>query len=268
MNNLILSFLNQKKSFMVCRLGATEAKAILYPNFPKFLKSITKKIIFNRMFTWSGFFPVSEKSITKFSNLYRKELLNTDILVSWRIEEKLIHEASSISNKIKLKELEPYYSANPWTKFLENKKVLIIHPFIDTILSQYNFREKIFENKDILPKFDIETVKAVQSLSGEDRRFKDWFYALDFMKDEISNKKFDIALIGCGAYGLPLAGHVKRLGKIGIHMGGCLQLLFGIKGKRWDNNPSVNKFYNDNWVRPSNNDMPKNYLKVENGCYW
>ena len=55
---------------------------------------------------------------------------------------------------------------------LENKKVLIIHPFIDTILSQYNFREKIFENKDILPKFDIETVKAVQSLSGEDRDLK------------------------------------------------------------------------------------------------
>ena len=83
------------------------------------------------------------------------------------------------------------------------------------------------------------------------------------MKDEISNKKFDIALIGCGAYGLPLAGHVKRLGKIGIHMGGCLQLLFGIKGKRWDNNPSVNKFYNDNWVRPSNNDIPKLFKSRE-----
>ena len=102
---------------MVCRLGATEAKAILYPNFPKFLKSITKKIIFNRMFTWSGFFSRERKKYNKISNLYRKELLNTDILVSWRIEEKLIHEASSISNKIKLKELEPYYSANPWTKF-------------------------------------------------------------------------------------------------------------------------------------------------------
>ena len=88
------------------------------------------------------------------------------------------------------------------------------------------------------------------------------------MKDEIAKKDFDIALIGCGAYGLPLASHVKRLGKIGIHMGGCLQLLFGIKGQRWDSIKKINKFYNDSWVRPLEADKPKNYLKVENGCYW
>ena len=108
----------------------------------------------------------------------------------------------------------------------------------------------------------------MQSLSGEDNRFKNWFESLEYMKDEIAKKDFDIALIGCGAYGLPLASHVKRLGKIGIHMGGCLQLLFGIKGKRWDKDPKISKFYNDSWIRPMEVDKPKNYLKVEDGCYW
>lgn len=45
---------------------------------------------------------------------------------------------------------------------------------------------------------------------------------------------YDIVLLGCGAYGFPLAAYAKRRGKQAIHMGGSLQLLFGIKGKRWE----------------------------------
>lgn len=51
------------------------------------------------------------------------------------------------------------------------------------------------------------------------------------MQDEISKEDYDICLIGCGAYGFSLAAYVKRCGKQAIHMGGALQLLFGIKGK-------------------------------------
>jgi hypothetical protein len=37
---------------------------------------------------------------------------------------------------------------------------------------------------------------------------------------DIDCLEFDVALIGAGAYGLPLAACVKRLGKKAIHMGG------------------------------------------------
>ena len=262
--NILYEYLKNKNSYMVARLGATESKAVIYPKIPKFLKPLVKNIIFKRMYIWSGFFPVNEENIKKFSILYKNELDNTDILASWRIEEKLIPEIKKIKNIINLRDLEAYYSNDPWTKLLYDKKVLIVHPFSETIIKQYKNREKIFTNQYILPKFQIDTVKAVQSLSGEDKRFKSWFDALDYMKNEMSKKTFDIALIGCGAYGLPLAGHAKRLGKIGIHLGGSLQLLFGIKGKRWDNDPQVNKFYNDYWVRPSESDKPKNYISYCN----
>ena len=119
---MIAQILRLKKNFMVGRLGATEAKAVLYPSLPKVLKYLTKKIIFKRMFVWSGFFPVNDENIIKFSNLYRSALNDTDILASWRIEEKFISEAYKIKLKIKLKELEPYYSNNPWTKLLKKKK--------------------------------------------------------------------------------------------------------------------------------------------------
>ena len=45
---------------------------------------------------------------------------------------------------------------------------------------------------------------------------------------------FDVAIIGCGAYGFPLAAKLKQAGKQAIHLAGATQLLFGIKGKRWE----------------------------------
>ena len=46
---------------------------------------------------------------------------------------------------------------------------------------------------------------------------------------------------------------------------------FGIKGKRWEENTAfayVQKFFNDAWVYPSDEDKPKAADKVEGGCYW
>lgn len=267
---MIEDLIKHNKPIMIARLGATEAKAVIYPKLNWFLKKIFKKIIFERMFKWSGFFPVNEEAIKKFSNLYRDDLKLIDILASWRIEEKFISEVKNIKKKINLQELEPYLNKNPWTNALKGKKVLVIHPFAKTIQIQYLKRKKIFSDQNILPNFELTTIKAIQSLSGENKNYSSWFDALNFLKNEIDKKQkeFDIALIGCGAYGLPLAAHVKRIGKIGIHMGGCLQILFGIKGKRWDNHKIISNLYNVNWVRPSDEDKPLSYKKVEDGCYW
>lgn len=93
------------------------------------------------------------------------------------------------------------------------------------------------------------------------------------MKDEIDHQDYNICLIGAGAYGFPLAAHVKRQGKKAVHLGGSLQLLFGIIGKRWEN-PNYNKHYdyaaliNEYWVRPGAKFQPKNSKKVEEACYW
>lgn len=267
---MIENLIKKNKPLMITRLGATESKAVIYPNLPWVLKKVFKKIIFERMFKWSGFFPVNDETIYSFSKIYKQDLKLTDLLASWRLEEKFISEVSNIKNKIKLDQLEPYLNKNPWTKVLVGKKILVIHPFAKTIQSQYLKREKIFSDQNVLPKFELITIKAIQSLSGESKDYSSWFDALNFLKNEIDKKQkeFDIALIGCGAYGLPLAAHVKRLGKIGIHMGGCLQILFGIKGKRWDDHKIISNFYNSNWVRPSEEDKPFYYKKVEDGCYW
>lgn len=158
----------------------------------------------------------------------------------------------------------------PWTRALKGKKVLVIHPFAQTIEKQYAKREYLFpSNPDILPEFELHTIKAVQTIAGRsDERFATWFDALDWMKSEVDKVDFDVALIGCGAYGFPLASYCKNIGKIAVHIGGDLQMLFGILGARWEKYEITKRLVNEYWVRPSENETPKSANVVEDGCYW
>jgi hypothetical protein len=93
------------------------------------------------------------------------------------------------------------------------------------------------------------------------------------MKTKIDNEEYDICLIGCGAYGFHLAAHVKRKGKKAVHIGGSLQLLFGIRGNRWEDENyndvyNYSKLMNKYWVKPNDNEKPIGSDNVEGSCYW
>ena len=116
----------------------------------------------------------------------------------------------------------PWLFKNPWTKWLRGKKVLVVHPFVESISHQYdNNRARLFDNPDVLPEFESLTcIKAVQTQAGEKCQFVDWFEALDYMKGQIDKCDYDVDIIGCGAYGMSLAAHVKRQGKVSLHRAG------------------------------------------------
>ena len=52
-----------------------------------------------------------------------------------------------------------------------------------------------------------------------------------------------------------------------VYVGGGLQLLFGIKGKRWDTDEYPH-MYNEHWVYASTADKPAGFKMVEGGAYW
>lgn len=284
-SQLIYSKLISDKPCMIARFGSTELSALvnyLGVNTPKhsYIKYIQgkqpewwwSKNIMNQMQQWSGFFPPTPENMQKFGDLMIKDIPMVDILGSWIPQEKLFKEELKQVISVNLELLNPYWSNTPWTKALAGKKILVIHPFAETIKRQYARRKLLFKNPDILPPFELKTIKAVQSLGGTNR-FKNWFDALQWMKNEMDKTDYDICLIGCGAYGFPLAAHAKRQGKKAVHIGGSLQLLFGIRGARWEN-PHYNETYNyatlmnEYWVKPDENEKPKNAQQVEGACYW
>ena len=135
-----------------------------------------------------------------------------------------------------MRALEPFPYDEPWTMALRGKKVLVVHPFAELIESQYRNRHAIFPEKKILPDCELMTVKAVQS-SGKTypEGVNDWFEALDILYNRCMKKDFEVALVSCGSYAVPLAARLKHAGgKKVIVPGGMMQLMFGIKGARWE----------------------------------
>lgn len=269
-NRQIFNMLNGSDPCMIARIGTTECGTI----DAYIRKSLGLKVDYNHhiglLCRDSGFFPADEAKGDCFCELYIDSFQQIDLIGTFggHKEDYLIDKYMPNVSVMQYTALEPYYFQKPWTQALRNKKVLVIHPFSETIESQYKKRESLFENKEVLPEFELHTIKAVQSVAGTNTNFNDWFEALDYMKKQIAQMDFDIAIIGCGAYGLPLASYVKSLGKKSILTAGATQILFGIKGKRWNDHPVISKFYNEFWVVPTAADRPVNAEKVEGGCYW
>lgn len=291
-SDIIYQQLESDAPCMIARYGSVEILCVNnYLGIKKYEHNIWKYITDKSpQFWWNnvgiqnmqnnaGFFPLTEQNLERFGELMIEDSKQVDILGSWRLEERRLVDANTVK-AVQLLLLEPFHTKTPWTRALKEKKVLVVHPFAKTIQQQYKQRRTLlFKNPDILPKFQLGTFQAVQSIGGQSF-FNTWFDALQYMKDEIDKQDYDIALIGCGVYGFPLAAHIKRSGKKAIHLGGALQLLFGIKGKRWTNPtygmkslPFITENYYNNlmnefWTSPAKTEKPLNANNVEGACYW
>lgn len=155
----------------------------------------------------------------------------------------------------------------PWTLALASKNVLVVHPFSETIRSQVAKRDQITGVKEFLPKFDLQTELPPVTFAGVGST-RPWLSHYRELEQSVALKNFDVALVGAGAYGLPLAAAIKRSGRQAIHLGGSLQLLFGISGRRWDGHPLLEGVADNTWIRPSTNETPKGASLVEGGTYW
>lgn len=255
--------------FMVGRFGSIELMTVAKELF---LINYHKEQDLDVLCNNAGFFPNSLDLLDEFKCQMLDSMKMSDIQGIWYLPfEDYFLSSSYLSPKYVCegRYLEPWFSNKPWTRALKGKKVLVIHPFVNTIRTQYERRQLLFDNDLYLPEFKLVTLKSVQTIAGtKDDRFETWFDALQYMYNESIKIDFDIAIIGCGAYGYPLAAKLKKFGKQAIHLGGVTQILFGIKGKRWDNNPLGQKLYNEFWVRPNEEDIPLHSERVENACYW
>lgn len=277
-NDYIADLILSGKPFFVGRFGNTELSIVTSVLRNRIVGRTPENDArleewFYRSRDVSGIFPSDLRIAEPFTDVILESCTQLDLLAMWHIhmEDYVIEEYAPQVKLTYLLRLEPWLAQNPWSAALKGKKVLIIHPFEDTIQSQYKKRNLLFPGTDVLPEFELKTLKAVQTVAGmEDDRFSNWFEALDYMYQEAMKIDFDIAIIGCGAYGMPLGAKIKQAGKQAIHLGGATQLLFGIKGKRWEENyPSkIATCFNDAWVYPADSERPAKAASVENACYW
>jgi len=288
-DRIIVEAIKLKNPLLIGRLGGTEARFI--GEYLKIKKSkFPSRLLFRYKPRWkrrsfeinnnAGFYFRDISDVDRFFRLYDNALRDTDILGAWGTAFSWIESnyVGFIKKFIPVPMTAPWISTYsedpeevPWADSLSGKTVLVISPFTETILLQHSKIKQVFPSKNY-PSFSLKLIKSPQTIGYDSRSEPNWFNRLKDIEQLMLKEEFDIALIAAGAYSYPLAYFAKKMGKIGIHAGGGLQLFFGIMGKRWEKdwgsgNP-LEKHWNENWTRPSADEKPANADNVEDACYW
>jgi hypothetical protein len=269
----VVKLISRNEPLLIARLGSVELSCLrFYLEKRNGSRGYTRKIK-TTMSNPAGFFPVEDASLDAFAQLYLEHLPQVNLMGVWfnQYEDVICNTYCPNAELVDLDCLEPFRFSNPWSSRLAGRKVLVVHPFAESIRTQYTEKRKLlFPVPNVLPDFELKTLKTVQSIAGAKVDFASWFDAYRHMCDEIARVDFDICIIGAGAYGLPLASFAKQLGKKAIHLGGVTQILFGIKGRRWEREyeDTTAKLFNEHWVRPLPSETPVNKNKIEKSCYW
>jgi hypothetical protein len=227
----------------------------------------------------SGLYLLGPETAERWARIYTVALNDLDFVTQWQPGGDDIEPiARYASNAIVApsEDLLPLsLGKDSWHYALQGKRVLVVHPMAETIHHQIPVFSKLWPGAGIGPVRVIKTPWSPAVDPKLPRKHASWFAALEWMEEQVIwGGPFDVAILGCGSYALPLAQFIKRhVGVPCIHVAGKLQLLFGILGKRWDNQgvdwrPA--NFYNNSeyWIRPLAADRPFGAHLMDHGCYW
>ena len=283
-NHMIIELIRKDAPFSIVRLGLGY-ETILCVDFLKNKRIDTAYYDRNINGIYSKKY--DEDALISFAKHYITAVMRSDLLASFlpgpyvdcRVAAMQDHfHAAHRLPRVFSRALEPFYQIQhgivPWTHHLKGKKVLIINPFVDSFQKQLKNGFKIFKDPSIdvfLEDQEFVFYKSYQTIA-HNHLHDDWCQTYKMMCADISDIQFDIALLACGAYGLPLCDFIKtKLGKSAIYVGGGLQLCFGVMGKRWEANDNWKKIIEENntrFIRPNENERIKNMNMVDYACYW
>jgi hypothetical protein len=277
-SDLISEAILNKSPFMLSRFGSEEIS--WYVHYKLLSKSYPLRVasfITCKTNTWRSegkiidnmtVVPKSIETTESFITAMDHAIPQIDLLGSWLKLEQSDHIKLRISTQYTfLVDIEPYYHEKPWSASLKGKKVLVIHPMVKTIVQQYSKRKWLFSDENVLPEFELLTLQAKYF---DDPIYNTWQKIYDYYLDSVAKSDFDVAILGCGSWGMPVASQIKKMGKVAIHLGGATQVLFGIIGSRWEEQyPGFKyKFMNESWVRPSEDETPAWASQYDGKSYW
>ena len=146
----------------------------------------------------------------------------------------------------------------------ENKKILIISPLSKSLIYQYQRINKIIKNYNF-PKFELITIDTNLTWQHENDTKEslglitnNWHEECNRLSKEILKVDFDVAFLSCGSYAMYCGDFIKNvMKKKSIYVGGILNVLFGIYGKRYDNSFFMQFTYPEYRINPFENEKVK-----------
>ncbi len=232
----------------------------------------------------TGIFPTDIAFLTLYAEFYKEQVCSADFLGLFGSpnESKIIEHLPTSTKFLEYVDTEPdrsipYDSTQCYLPLFSGKKILLIAPYAS--FAKERASKEIYEavwkkiNGKWFEPLCIEAIDIPYSFAGQDTTFKAFTDSLA-LYDDIVNKideiDYDVALIAAGSLAIPLTVHIKNTQKIGISLGGHLQVLFGILGERWLRDKTWSENYiNESWVRLPGSFIPKNAQTLaDNKSYW
>lgn len=234
----------------------------------------------------AGVFPSDTESVKRWAAAYTRAIRASSVLaVGWH-PPIVKEEASLLSRwewkgvKVPLRSLEPYYvEKDRWTDLLADNHVCVVTSFAQTAAAQVKKGESVVWGKQAgrlwgnsATQWSFVQTGYAPSLAygraGWEDSPESWEEAVENTVSAVLKSGARIVLIGCGGLGMIIGDRLRAAGKICIVMGGAIQVLFGIKGHRWEKHPVISEFWGEEWVWPSVEETPRGAGMVEEGCYW
>jgi hypothetical protein len=265
-----------RKPLLVGKIGANELQ-LLY--WSERLKIPGRSFPRRHVHFWNlrtcasnaGLKPRTRSSYRQFAALLRDAAIAADHLGAWQepAEHALYRQLNLKAKYHNLFHLCPWFTnpASAWPQALAGRKIFVVSPFLESILSQFPRREQIWTSRPgLLPDCQISGYRFPYLISRHCRL--SWQEVYTEVAAQMRQSDFDVALLGCGALSLPLGFVAKQLGRQAIHMGGFLQVLFGIHGGRFRRDPVYAELFNEHWITPAAAETPAEAKSIENHCYW
>jgi len=274
-NELMKNLIDKNEPFFISRLGGPIGIMTWYY---KENIQIPRHVIIQSQ-TNDGIYCNNMNDLMKFADIYANSIKNSTYLACFtnicnKTQDYFLktYSLKALHSRV----LEPFYSIlennKPWTHKLVDKTILVINPLTDSMKKQLDNNFQMFKDKKIFLDGQKFIFYKCFNTAANNRTHNDWYETYQVMCNDIKDLDFDIALLGCGGYGLPLCDFIyKKMKKSAIYVGGGLQLLFGVMGNRWENNPMWKKIISENgskFIKPSGDEIIKNSNMIENSCYW
>ena len=267
-------FLEARGGFFYGKVGTTELLALEHADRwlrPLWPVAASWRRAAERLHVDSGFFPVTREAFENFIIIYQAGVRDLDGICLWQDDPFLRHYERVLAAELCPRARRITYLAltSRVLEELAGLRWLVVSSFPKTMKQQSSKLAEIHRGKSWGPRLQkqgqaIEFLPCPTFASLAPSPYQSWSDGLDRLTEAACRVDFDVALVGAGAWSLPLLSNLKKMGKRGIHLGGEIQLVFGIKGRRWDHEG----IYNEAWVRPDVSETPAGFMKKENGCYW
>ena len=276
------------EGFAAGKLGPAALQLLCYPVLRRHAQNLASidtfytRFLIGKGLSDLGLFPKNRAFSLEFAERYRQAVLSLDSVGLFYYGddiERAVCQSLALRNPVHYANQEPGRGlpddpADCYLGAFAGRRMVIVCPFADLLAERAN--RQTFEAvwaKTGKRWFSPDSVTAVEFPYGIEPATEKRFGTANALLADITARldalSYDVALIAAAGLAIPIAAHVKAQGRIALDLGGHLQVLFGVIGKRWREQEEWREtYFTEAWIDMPERYRPSDLSLCDNGAYW